>query len=114
MGLNLKIVLIIIAVIMIFSTLKAVRNNKLPIKYSLIWLISSLILLFVSIFTNSFGRVSSLIGFQVSSNLVIGIFISLLLMITMMLTKIVSEQNKKITLLIEEVSIIKKKDDKNE
>ena len=114
MELNLKIVLIIVSLIMIYTTLKSVRNNKLPIKYSLIWLLSGLILLFVSIFTNTFGYISSLIGFQVSSNLVIGIFISLLLLITMMLTKIVSEQNKKITLLIEEVSILKKKVDENE
>ncbi len=114
MELNLKIVLVVVSLIMFYTTLKAVRNNKLPIRYSLIWLLSGFILLFVAVFTNAFGYISSLIGFQVSSNLVIGIFISLLLLITMMLTKVVSEQNKKITLLIEEVSILKKKVDENE
>ena len=107
MELNLKIVLVVVSLIMFYTTLKAIR-------YSLIWLLSGFILLFVAVFTNAFGYISSLIGFQVSSNLVIGIFISLLLLITMMLTKVVSEQNKKITLLIEEVSILKKKVDENE
>ena len=104
---NLKIVLVAVSLVMFYVTLKAVRNDKLPIRYSLVWLLSGLILLFVAVFTNAFSYVSSLIGFQVSSNLVIGIFISLLLLITMMLTKVVSEQNKKITLLIEEVSLLK-------
>ena len=112
MELNLKIVLIFVSLVMFYTTLKAVRNDRLPIRYSLIWLLSGLILLFVALFTNTFGTISNLIGFQVSSNLVVGIFISLLLLITMMLTKVVSEQNKKITLLIEEVSILKGK--KNE
>ena len=110
MELNLKLVLIIVSLVMFYTTLKAVRNDRLPIRYSLIWLLSGLILLFVALFTNTFGAISNLIGFQVSSNLVVGIFISLLLLITMMLTKIVSEQNKKITLLIEEVSMLKEKD----
>ena len=108
MELNLKIVLVIVSLVMFYTTLKAVRNDRLPIRYSLIWLLSGLILLFVSIFTNAFSYISNLIGFQVSSNLVVGIFILLLLLITMMLTKIVSEQNKKITLLIEEISLLKK------
>ena len=109
---NLKIVLVAVSLIMFYVTLKAVRNDKLPIRYSLVWLLSGLILLFVAVFTNTFSYISSLIGIQVSSNLVVGIFIVLLLLITMMLTKVVSEQNKKITLLIEEVSLLKEK--KNE
>lgn len=109
---NLKIVLVAVSLVMFYATLKAVRNDKLPIRYSLVWLLSGLILLFVAVFTNAFSYVSSLIGFQVSSNLVIGIFISLLLLITMMLTKVVSEQNKKITLLIEEVSLLKEQKEK--
>lgn len=106
---NLKIVLVIVALFMIYITLRNVRNNKIPIRYSLLWLLSGFILLFVALFPNAFGYISNLIGFQVSSNLVIGLFISLLLLITMMLTKIVSEQNKKITLLIEEISLLKSK-----
>ena len=104
---NLKVLLIIVSLVMIFVTLKSVRNEKLPIKYSLIWLISGIVLLVVACFTEFFSTISSFVGFQASSNLVIGIFISLLLLITMMLTKVISEQNKKITLLIQEVSILK-------
>ena len=43
------------------------------------------------------------------SNMVIAMFIFILLMITIMLTIIVSGQQKKITLLIQELSILKNK-----
>ena len=112
MPLSLKIILIIISLFLIISTLSLVRKDKIPVRYSLIWLISSLVLLFVSLFPETFGKLTSLIGFQVSSNFVIGIFIFFLLVITRMLTKVVSEQNKKIIMLIQEISIMKKdKDD---
>ena len=112
MDTNLKIVLIIVSIIIIGITMKYVRDDKLPIRYSLVWILSGIVLLFVSIFTNAFNYLSSLIGFQVSVNLVIAIFITLLLLITMMLTKVVSEQNRKITMLIEEVSLLKEKENK--
>ena len=47
------------------------------------------------------------LGFQTISNLVVGVFIVILFFITISLTVIVSAQKKKITLLIQEVSILK-------
>ena len=108
MPISLKIALIIISLFLIISTLSLVRKDKIPVRYSLVWLVSSLVLLFVALFPEAFGKLTSLIGFQVSSNFVIGIFIVFLLFITRMLTKVVSEQNKKITMLIQEISILKK------
>ena len=49
------------------------------------------------------------LGFQTISNLVVGVFIVILFFITISLTVIVSAQKKKITLLIQEVSILKEK-----
>ena len=45
------------------------------------------------------------------SNMMVGIFIFLLLIITLELTIIVSSQRKKITTLIQEVSLLKEKID---
>ena len=108
MSINLKVALGIVAVFLLLVTVRLVIKKKIPIKYSLVWLFSSVLLLFVSLFPNTFEKLTSLLGFQVSSNLVIGILLMILLIITLMLTVIVSEQNKKIVLLIQELSIIKK------
>ncbi len=107
MPFTLKISLIIVSCLIFFSTLRLVRNNKMPVKYSLIWLISPVILLVVAVFTHQFEKISSLVGFEVLSNFVVGILITFLLLITRMLTKIVSEQNKKIIILTQELSILK-------
>ena len=105
---NLKIVLIIVSLYLFISTLRLIRNNKVSIKHSLIWLLSAIILFIVAVFTEGFSYISELVGFKVSANFVVGIFIVFLLSITRMLTKTVAEQNRKITLLIQEVSLLKK------
>ena len=109
MSTMLKLVLLLVSLVIFFSTLRLVKQDKIPVKYSLVWLLSAFVLFFVAVFTNAFGYITQLIGFQVSSNLVIAIFITFLLLITRMLTKIVSEQNKKINMLIQEMSILKEK-----
>lgn len=108
MSLVLKIALIVVSLIMLISTIMMVKKDRIPIRYSLIWFLSSFVLLIVALFPEFFSKITSIIGFQVSSNLVVGIFIVLLLIITRMLTKVVSEQSKKITLLVQEVSMLKK------
>lgn len=105
---KLKLILLLISLLMFFKTLNLVKKNKLPVKYSLVWFLSAFVLFFVSCFSNAFAKLSGAIGFQVSASLVIGIFITFLLLITRMLTNIVSEQNKKINILVQEISILKK------
>ena len=82
----------------------------MPVKYSLVWIFSSLLILLIALIPNVFSWLSTILGFMTMSNMVIGIFIFILLMITIVLTVIVSGQRKKITLLIQEVSILKKRD----
>ena len=106
---NLRISLFIFSIITLFVIFYLLKKEKLPVKYSMIWLISSIILMLVSIIPWSLESISEIIGFQTISNLVIAIILALLLMITMILTIIVSVQNKKITLLIQEISLLKDK-----
>lgn len=109
MNIYLKILLIIASLFLLFSTLYLVRKEKISFKYSLIWLFSSLVILVLSIFPDFFGKVTNLVGFQLSSNFIIAMFLFVLLIMTRQLTKIVSDQNKKINSLIQEVSLLKKK-----
>lgn len=106
---NLRIVLVLLSLILAFIVLKLLSKNKLPIKYSLFWLLASLVVFLVGAFPNFVGYFTHLIGFETSSSLVIGIIIGLLLMITLLLTIIISEQKRKIVLLIQEISILKEK-----
>ena len=108
----LRISLLIFSISLIVVTTYVLRNGKIPIKYSLLWYFCAIIILILSIFPSIIEFVANLIGFKTLSNLVIAIIISLLLFLTMALTIIVSDQNKKITLLVQEISLLKQKNDK--
>lgn len=105
----LRIALLVFAIIVIVSTTLVLKKGRIPIKYSLIWYFSALIIFIVAVLPFILEVIANTIGFKTTSNLVIGIIISLLLFITMSLTIITSGQKKKITLLIQEISIMNQK-----
>ena len=109
MTLKLRIVLLIFSLIVIIATTSVLRKGRIPIKYSLLWYFVGGIILVLSLFPFILEFISKIIGFKTISNLILGIIISLLLFLTMSLTIITSGQKKKITLLIQEVSILKKR-----
>lgn len=109
MNIVLRISLIIFALVLIYVITKVLKRGRMPIKYSLLWYFSALVILLVAIIPISLEFFSNLLGFETLSNLIIGIFIGLLLFLTMSLTIIISGQNKKITLLIQEISLLKQK-----
>ena len=69
--------------------------------------VKKLVIFFVGAFPDFCGSITSQIGFEATSNFVIGIILTLLLIVTLILTMIVSAQKRKIKLLRQEVSIIK-------
>ena len=107
MSIKLKLPLIIFSVVLIYITTNILKKEKIPAKYSLLWYLIALIVLAVSIFPRAIEIVANLIGIQVLSNLVIALFLVLLIFLTLTLTIIVSGQKKKITLLVQELSILR-------
>lgn len=103
----LSLTLIIVAIILILLTSYILKKGRIPEKYSLLWYGFALILLLVAIFPGMFSFVSKSLGFEVMSNLVIGLIIGLLLLLTMALTVIIAGQKKKTTLLVQELSLLK-------
>lgn len=63
----------------------------------------------MAIFPFTIEFVANMLGFTTLSNLITAMIIAILLFLTMSLTIITSGQKKKITLLIQEVSILKEK-----
>lgn len=90
-------------------------KKKLNIKYALIWIILFLCLLIAVVVPGFLIWITHLLGFKTASNMVISAIIAVLIVITIALTVIVSNQDKKIRLLIQELSILKKEfGEKNE
>ena len=109
MSINLKLGLVIVSLLIFIVILVILKKGRMPIKYSLIWIFSSFIILLVALIPDLFYYFSNILGFITMSNMVIGMFIFILVMINIALTVIISGQQKKISLLIQELSMLKEK-----
>lgn len=107
MSLNLQLTAVTFIFFVLLSIFYLLRKGKITIKYSLIWIFTSLILLFFTIFPSLMIYITRILGFNVGSNMIFAGLIAMLLIINLSLTVIISSQNSKIRLLIQEVSIIK-------
>ncbi len=114
MSFNLRLGIIVTSILLLFIIFIILKKGRMPIKYSLIWFFSSILILLVGLTPQIFINFSKKLGFVTMSNMVVGIFIIILLLITISLTVIVSGQKKKTTLLIQEISLLKEKVNKNE
>lgn len=109
MTLNLRLGLVLVSLVILIIVIVQLRKRTIPVRYSLVWMFSSLLILLIAIIPNLFVKIAKYLGFVTMSNLVIAMFIFILLMICLTLTVIVSSQRRKITLLMQEVSILKSK-----
>ena len=107
-SINLRILLVIVSVLLLVITLRLIRKGSLPVKYSLFWIGAAAMLLLVGAIPKQIGMVTRLVGFEATSNLVIGVLLVMLLVISLILTLIVSKQKKAIILLVQEISMLKK------
>lgn len=114
MSINLRIFLISFSIALILIIFKLLSKNKLPIKYSLFWLFASLLIFLVGLVPDFIKSFTSIIGFQTTSNLVVGVILGIVLLITLLLTLIVSEQKQRLKLLIQELSILKSEVEQSE
>ena len=109
MSLALQIVLLVLVVISLLAIIHLLRKGKLSLKYSLIWIFSSIILLIMIIFPQLSIQVSKWIGVEAPSNFIFmleGIFV---LVILISLTLIVSNQTSRLTRLTQAVAILERR-----
>ena len=107
MSTSLVFVSIIFSVIIISFLLYLIRKENVNIKYSLVWLVLFILLLICLLIPGLLEYITKTLGFQTSSNMVLSLLIAVLVIINIVNTVINSHQDKKIRLLIQEVSILK-------
>lgn len=83
----------------------------MPLKYLLIWWFPAAIILLVALIPSFLESLTRLLGFQTISNMIVGLLFVVLIFISISLTIIISGQQTKIIMLIQEVSMLKRKID---
>ena len=105
---NLIFFVILFAFTLLILTIFLLRKDKITVKYSLIWIFASIGMIIISFLPNFMLQLANLFGFELLSNMVLCMFIGVLLLITLALTVMVTGLKKRTTLLIQEISLLKK------
>lgn len=106
---TLKAVLIFITFIYIICILKAVKKKKMRMNYLIFWMIIGIILIVALFIPDFVENVSKLIGFEMPINMIFSMAIFIILYLIFNLTILISKEENKNTILIQEVSILKKR-----
>ncbi len=106
---NIQIEMIIAAIILFIIIIICLKHNSMSIKNSIAWLLLPIIFVLTAIFPEPLTEFAHWLGFETLANFIFLATIALLIVLCFFLTLTVSKQQQKITKLIQELSIIKKK-----
>lgn len=106
---SLKIALVIIVLVYILCILKAVKRKNMRIGYLIFWSITGIILIISLLIPNLVENVSNILGFEMPINMIFCIAIFIILYLIFDLTTLISKEHNKNIMLIQEISILKKR-----
>lgn len=113
MNIVLKMFLLLLLLFQLILIIVTVKKKKLTMKFASFWLFIILIMAIIVVFPNIVFNISELSGFEEPSNMIFLLGFFFLFYMIFILTTSLSIQNEKIKLLIQEVSMLKKRVDKN-
>lgn len=96
MSIVLRVILVVSSVISFILCVKKIKQAKLAVENSIVWMCGSIILILMSIFSNSVTWISSKLGFISPANFVFMIIIAFLLIEVYINNLKLSELNEKI------------------
>ncbi|MCM1122062.1 MAG: DUF2304 domain-containing protein [Eubacterium sp.] len=106
---TLQITLSIAVVCYFIIILYYLKKKMLELKYTLIWLVAGMVMGIMIYFPELLVRFVRLLGIESNMNGLYILLIGFILMILMTLTSIVSRQQLKIRILIQEISMMEKR-----
>ncbi len=111
MGLGLRISLLIAILIYMVLIFVLLRKKSFNLKYSLLWIFMSVVLLIMVAFPRLVELLASLIGVASYINAIFMAFIFFILLLVVTLTSIASKQHREIKTLIQNVALLQKQVD---
>ena len=108
MNLNLRIFIILLMFIGIYSIVKVIKRKNLSMKYGLYWTIIFIFMLILVIFPNIVEKIASLCGFKEAPNMLFLIAIFLLFYIVFRLYITISKLQEMNRSLVQEIAMMKK------
>lgn len=96
MSITLRVILIISSFISFFLCVKKIKQSKLKVENAVTWMVGSIILILMSIFSNAVSWLSTKLGFVAPVNFVFLVIIAFLLIQAFIDNLHITELNEKI------------------
>ena len=109
MSTTLKIALVIMLLVYWFLIIRAVRKKSMRINYLIFWLIMGVGMIIAIAIPNFVETVSKWIGFELPINMIFSGAILVVLYLVYDISKQLTKEQNKNTMLIQEMSIMKKR-----
>lgn len=113
MSKKLMILIILSAILFLIYVIKSIRHQELTVKNSLIWIVLSISIIIVALWSDFFEKMANMFGIEKLSNMFFYLGFLFFIFLCFNITKIISVQNKRIINLTQELALLKNEVDKN-
>lgn len=108
-NITLSIAFILLSLAFLVYAVYQVKRNKLLLRYSLMWILLSVLLLVVAIFPQPIFALAGLVGFDLSSNFIFSIAIFFLLLLCLGQSRTISQLVIKQTETTQRLALLEKR-----
>ena len=105
---KLIVLIIIILVVFLILIIKNIKQKKLSIKNSLIWIFLLLGVIICCFQISNLEKLAELVGIKTVSNMLFFLGFCFLLYVCFSFSKVISEHSKKIRILTQEIALLRK------
>lgn len=106
---RLKVSLLAAVLVFFIIVLSMLKRRRLTLKYTLLWLLTGVVMLIFVVFPELLQSLAGFIGAQTLMNTLYFLIIGFILVLLMMLTSIVSKQTERIAFLAQANAILEKR-----
>lgn len=111
---NIQIEMSVATILLLTLITISLKKNRISTKSSVAWLLLPIVFLLIAIFPEPIAAFSNWLGFETFSNFIFLVTIASLIILCFFLTVSINHQQNQITKLIQELSILKAKEQKND
>ena len=101
-----KILAVIVSLSVFLFVVELIREEKLTFKYAFGWLIVSVAGLMFAIFDRLLWRLAHFLGFELASNFIFFVLLSVFVFLSLLLTIFLCQENKKNTKIAQKLSLM--------
>ncbi len=103
---RMQIFAIVASVVFLLVMIHLLKQKRLDLKYSLLWLLSGVIMLALAIFPQLLDEFAHLIGIYSAVNALFAVMLFCGIMVMISLTAIISKERREITRLVQEMAML--------